>query len=46
MTATRCPECGSEEVSDRQGHLRPDGDDRPPWLMACEVCRAEWEEER
>lgn len=42
---SRCPRCGSEDVSDRQGHIRPDGDDRPPFLMVCEVCAMEWEED-
>ena len=41
--ADSCPECGSEEISDRQGHVRPDGDDRPPWLLVCENCGHEWE---
>ena len=41
----RCPECGSEEISDAQGHLRPDGDDRPPFELYCEKCEHEWSEE-
>jgi DNA-directed RNA polymerase subunit M/transcription elongation factor TFIIS len=40
----RCPRCRSDDVSDRQGHVRPDGDDTPPWLLVCEDCGHEWEE--
>lgn len=43
--APRCERCGSTDLSDRQGHIRPDGDERPPWLMVCEDCGHEWEEE-
>jgi len=41
----RCRVCGSEDISDRQGHIRPDGDDTPPWLLICERCGEEWKEE-
>jgi hypothetical protein len=40
-----CPVCASEHVSDEQGHLRPEGNEQPPYLMLCEVCGAKWQDD-